>query len=524
MVCAQHQPPRTAFRLAFGIAGALCSFPGICATPDRWVPVRWQGGPLEIHRRAAELKAPVRAEIADLLGNWYKPATLDLLSESPVNCLLVTWSTGAEIALEGEQQRIAGEYAGAARARGMAVLGSVYPGADPKDAVSSAVTAGLDGLVLEGDFTETQVARFSEAAERLARGRLTIIPMPASSVAGSASPVLATGLGTSPGVRVISDGAILASVSSEPWIDSNSWVVRRERAHSGRPVWLGYSLDDPRLDNYLRAIADAAAAGGQWVLAPDDSLRLGLLRKDSDALGSWRRIASWLKFFEQRPDWRAFAPVGPLAIIVDPHTGQADMEGENLNLVARRRIPYEVISRASLSEATSQRFRAILATSVTSPAAGERALLSGFAERGGLVIAGPSWGTPVPAEKEYVTQSLGQGRIVVYRDEAPDPEALAKELLSLLGKGNVGMRLFNAPAVLCSMSASEGRRRLLVQMVNYASGSTGNVTLRIDGQYRTARLLSPDEPPSDVPVESAGGRTEVAIQRIGVYTALLLER
>jgi hypothetical protein len=522
MVSAQNHPLRTAFRVALGIAGA-CSFPGVCATPDRWVPVRWQGGPLEIHRRAAELKAPVRAEIADLLGNWYKPATLDLLSESPINCLLVTWSTGAEIALERAQQRIAGEYAGAALARGMAVLGSVYPGADPMEAVSSAASAGLAGLVLEGDFTETQVARFFEAAN-LAGGKLTIIPMPASPAAGFPSPVLATGQGTSPGVRIVSDGAILASVSSEPWIDSNSWVVRRERAHSGRPVWLGYSLDDPRLDSYLRAIADAAAAGGQWVLAPDDTLRLGLLRKDSDALGSWRRIASWLKFFEQRTDWRAFAPVGPLAIIVDPHSRQADMEGENLNLVARRRIPYEVIGRASLSEATAQRLRAILATSVTSPAAGERALLSGFAERGGLVVAGPSWGTPVPPEKEYVTQSLGQGRIVVYREEAPDPEALAKELLSLLGKGNLGMRLFNAPSVLCSMSASEGRRRLLVQMVNYASGSAENVTLRVDGQYRTARLLSPDSSPADVILESAGGRTELAIPRIGVYTALLLER
>ena len=41
---------------------------------DRWVPVRWPGGPLELLRRAIG-PAPVEAAAAEALRDWYRPST-----------------------------------------------------------------------------------------------------------------------------------------------------------------------------------------------------------------------------------------------------------------------------------------------------------------------------------------------------------------------------------------------------------------------------------------------------------------
>ena len=75
-----------------------------------------------------------------------------LLEGTPVNCLLVTWSAGEDAGAETQQQELVKAYARLAHERGIAVLGLVYPGADPSKFVGPAVEAGLDGLVLEGEF------------------------------------------------------------------------------------------------------------------------------------------------------------------------------------------------------------------------------------------------------------------------------------------------------------------------------------------------------------------------------------
>src|SRR5215475_13351054 len=99
-----------------------------CATPDAWIPARWQGGPLEVARRTQVKSAPAAGQEREALENWYDFATLRLLDGSPVNCLLVTWSAGADRDLIRRQQEIVKSYAAQARQRGLAVIGVVYPG------------------------------------------------------------------------------------------------------------------------------------------------------------------------------------------------------------------------------------------------------------------------------------------------------------------------------------------------------------------------------------------------------------
>jgi len=100
--------------------------------------------------------------VREALTKWYEPSTLNLLENTPINCLLVTFSIGAPSEAEASQHQLIKEYALAARKRGVAVLGIVYPGAASRVIAAAAADAQLDGLVLDGEFP----AEFSASLAR----------------------------------------------------------------------------------------------------------------------------------------------------------------------------------------------------------------------------------------------------------------------------------------------------------------------------------------------------------------------
>src|SRR5580693_1040617 len=81
------------------------------APPSSWVPARWSGNDAK---------------------------SLDLLSGTPINCLLINSYTP--------------EFVAGAAAQGIATLAVLKPGADPADPARKAIRAGLQGVVLDGDF------------------------------------------------------------------------------------------------------------------------------------------------------------------------------------------------------------------------------------------------------------------------------------------------------------------------------------------------------------------------------------
>jgi hypothetical protein len=495
------------------------------AGPENWVPVRWPGGPLEVLRRSQRGAAPADAAV---LRNWYDPRTLSWLANTPINCLLVTWSTGAEKSVESEQWKLVATYARAAHQKGIAVVGLLYPGADPVLAAASAVDAGLDGLALEGDFRGNPAVA-TELRRALSARKSSAVVFPLGSQewlqSDSAWPISGTGEGVAPGIRALSesDGAT-ATPSSEPWIDSNIWLIRSLRAGgSGRPPWLGYGLENPAEADYARAIADAAAAGGRWVVSLDDELQAGLWQEQAEALAIWSRIASGLGFFEQHQEWLAFTPVGPLGIIQDLTGPNRVISGENLNLITRRRIPYRIIDRTRLVLEVLEGLHAVLATDLAPPTGVERELLNAFVENGGLLVAGPSWDSTAPSRTGYIRKQLGSGTIAIYGQDPPEPETLSKDIPDLLGKENLLMRLFNVPSVLVQVSAGPRRAPLLLQLVNYATGPAELITVRVAGAYRSARLFRPEAPPLDLTIDKSGAKIEVTIDSVAVCAALLLE-
>src|SRR5579885_2136650 len=434
----------------------LALAPALAATPDRWVPARWQGGSLE------------------------------LFQDTPVNCLLIPWGKEAD---PGMARR--------ARERHLAVLGVVHSAADP------------DALVLEGDFPEGFAERVSKALHRRNRSAV-VIPMPVKGrlPRDTAAPVLATAAGAWPRVRA-SESETQAGPSGDPWIASNIWLARSLRAWCGvRPVWLGHLPDKPAPGDYPRAVADAAAAGARWIAVAEP--------------GAWPQTAAYLRFFEEHAAWRAFTPAGAVAVVQDPAGQNPDMTDEYLNLITRRRVPFRIIERPALPGASLEGIRALVALDVPTPTPAERQKLTGFAENGGLVMVGPSWKpVQVKENQEYALEPCGKGRLAIYKEEAPDPQALSHELPHLLGRENLGVRLFNVASVITYLS-TDGRQ-LLLQLVNYSSYPIESVTVEVNGSYSRARYYSPEAPAASLPLESSGGGIEITIPEVGIYGALLLD-
>jgi len=497
----------------------LSSTLAVSAPPAReaWVPVRWTGGPLELAWRTRAKTLPADAAVRDALARWYEPTTLNLLEGSPANCLLVTWSAPADVAVEAQQQQLVKVYAEAAHKRGLAVLGLVYAAGDASKIAADATRATLDGLVLEGEFAP----EFPAALRKAASSMLVVeITKDAAPWRWKATPIVALA-GVAPSARNLSEMGIRGTPSSEPWIESNIWLVRSFAVASpSRPLWISSQLEKASAVDYERAVADAAAAGGRWIVSLDDTLRAKLRARDASAVQTWHRLSSYLKFAEAHAAWRALAPYGSVGIVLDPASTKQDLADEYLNLAARRQVPYRLVARGELNAAAVAKFRALVATELDPPTAAERKLLQDFAENGGLVIAGPSWGG-APKAEPFAEVPAGKGRVVVYKD--PDPEAVARDLKELLSDDDLGVVPFNVPSIITFASGGAPGQPLLVQLVNYSDHAAEAITLRLSGKFRSARLETPEGAPVNLPLRDAEGSTEVAIPKLLLWGAVSLE-
>lgn len=483
---------------------------------EQWVPIRWTGGPLELAWRTRAKTLPADAAIRDAISRWYELSTLSLLEDSPVNCLLVTWSAPADPTVESAQQKLVKAYAEAAHKRGLAVLGLVYAAGDASKIAADAARAALDGLVLEGEFPPD-----FPVALRKAAGSVLVIEI-AKEAAGwrwRPAPIVAI-VGVAPSGRNLAEMGIRSAPSSEPWIESNIWLVRSFNLGSPRTVWISSQLENASANDYARAVADAAAAGGRWIVSLDDAFREKLRARDASALEAWHRLSSYMKFAESHPARRTLSPYGNVGIVLDPASAKPDLAGEYLSLAARRQVPYRLMSRSELNSNALAKFRALVTIELDPPTAAEHKLLQEFAENGGLVIAGPSWGN-APKTEPFAEVPAGKGRVVVYKD--PDPESVARDLKELLSDDDLGVVPFNVPSVITFAGGGGPGQPLPVQLVNYFDHPVEAITLRVAGKFRSARMETPEGAPMDLQRRDTEEGTEVTIPKLLLWGAVSME-
>src|SRR5579871_1399239 len=483
--------------------------------PEMWVPIRWTGGPLEHAWRTRTKTLPADVTVRDALARWYEPATLGLLEGSPANCLLVTWSASADAAAEREQQALLTVYTEAAHKRGLAVLGLVYAAGDASKISANAVGAALDGLVLDGEFTPDFATDLRKAA-----GSMLVVEIArdAASWRWRQAPVVAVA-GAPPSGRNLSEMGIRGSPSSQPWLESNIWLVRSfALASRSRPVWISSQLENATAIDYERAIADAAAAGGRWIVSLDDSLRAKLLAGDASAGETWHRLSSYLKFSEDRARGRDLTAYGNVGIVLDP--SKQDTADEYLKIATRRQVPYQLLKRSELNAAAAAKFRALVAIELEPLSDAERKLLQGFAENGGLVFAGPSWGG-APKTEPSTDVAAGKGQVIGYKD--PKPETVARELKEVLSHKELGVVPFNVPSVITSTSGGGAGQALVVQLVNYFDHPVEAITLRVAGKFRSAHLETPEGASLELPLREEDGNTEVTVPKLILWNVVSME-
>ena len=507
------------FSIRVGISGGL----------ESWIPARWQGGPLELQRRARAQTVPADPALRETIAQWYDPATLSLLQGTPINCLLVTWSAGGDPETEQQQEQLIRTYVREAHKLGISVLGMIYPGRAPSAIVGPAVEAGLDGLILDGEFPDGDhfIAELRKALRGINSTSVVIRMTPTEKLTPSMNVPLLVSLNPAvPRIRESVEG-VEATPSSEPWIDSNLWLgVSLRSWGQSHPVWLGERLAEiAALDDYLRAIADAAAGGCRWILSLSDELQNGLRHKQTQALETWHRMAAYLKFQQEHAGWNEYAPFADFGFIQDSSGRDRNKSDSNLILAVRQRIPLRVIERSQLSPSALEGLQAVHGIGLIQPSEQERKVLSAFAEGGGLVVVGPSWKTAgIPAEQDFVVERNGKGRVVVYNKEWPEGTSLSKDLIDLLGRENFRVRFFRVTSVLSHVSMDVSGSHVLVQLVNYATYPADSVLVRISGNFRTARWYAPENPVADLAVVKFDRQIEVNIPRLSIYGGLLLEK
>jgi hypothetical protein len=444
----------------------------VLAAPQAWVPARWP---------------------------WKDPATLELASGTPVNCVLVEAPDAA--------------FTSAAAGRGIATLAVIAPGG-ARERARAAVSAKVQGLVLEDAFDDAA----AEAVRQAAPGLPLIFLGPRSRMRfAGPDPVIGTNQGLWPGIHVLEGGAAKAAPTGSPWIDTNSGFVRAARARTRAALWIANRPPEKAVNTaqrYVAAIADAAIAGARWVIALDGALAARLGAREPAALDTWRRMMACLEYFERHPEWREWKPAGKLALVQDASAG-ALLSGGILDMMAARHTPVRAVARERLAPGDLEGTTMAVSVDPESASDAQKEILRGFARGGGTLLSGaPGWKAESAADPDSLT--LGEKE----QEKLGD---IWRDVQSMIGRRNLGVRLFNVSGMLSSMLAPSSGRPVAIHLVNYTAYPVESLTVHVTGEFRRARLLSPDGPERPMEVYAIEGGTGVDIDRIAVCATLRLE-
>jgi len=348
-----------------------------------------------------------------------------------------------------------------------------------------------------------------------------------------------------PGIRMTpGQGDASSGPTGAPWIDSNGWLVRLTRARQpGGTVWV--AADPPKsneivpLSRHLVAVADSAAHGGSWVVTLDKDMAEGLAARKPGSMNGWEKLSGAIAFFQAHSEWSAW-PVDAVLSVVSSFSGDNEFfSHELLNLMARTNISYGIVETGRFGPEALGGLRAVVYPDTQPPPAEVRQALLGFVERGGLLIAGPKWGTMPGAAAtapsaisgqagglSYGMRPFGKGRIAMARQQPEDPYEMARDAQILLSHRYDLVRLFNGALLGAYSTVSPDRKHRLAHIVNYGGSADPDdpATARIAGRFRSAKLWSFESAQAQrLEVVAQKEAIEVPLPGLAVYGGVELE-
>jgi hypothetical protein len=457
--------------LALSGLGGLAGIAPRLSKPADWVPARWP---------------------------WSDAASLDLIGGGPINCLLV--------------RPVTAEFAEAAASRGLATLAIVVPADDVLATARRALAANVTGIALEGDFPEDTIAAVRQAA-----GSALVVELAPRKrmVANSAAPILATYQGVWPGMAEMERAR--AGPTGSAWIDTNTGFIRGMRASSDAALWIANQPPPKTVvtaGRYLQAIADAGMSGARWVLALDDDFAARLAKRDPRALSDWGRMLALAGYYERHPEWREMREYGKLALVQDPAKGGL-LSGGVLDMIAVKQTPVRPIPRQRLTPGALKDASMAVNLDADALTPEEQAVLRDFTRSGGTLLTGP------PGWKD---QGPSGDKITLDQRELERLNDIWREVNSMVGRRNLGVRLFNAASMLSNFLISADGRTAFLHLVNYSDYPVDNVSVHFLGNYKSATLLTPDgvEKPLELYQTEDGWGAD--IDKVAVVAGVRLEQ
>lgn len=415
------------------------------------------------------------------------PASLKLLKDSPVNCLL----------LEEAQWALAP----AVRQRGLLALAVVRSAEQ-----AARVTARFDAVV-------------SESGRFFAPPGLPVIALTGRrDLRLEDNGVTGTTQGVWPGIEREHGGAKTteAAPTGSAWIHTNTGFLRYVHAVRTGTFWManspppGTEWDGTR---YAGAIADAATVGARWVVSLDDSFRKRLLAGEEKATADWARIQQYLRFYENNAAWKAMRPFAELALVQDLQAG-AYVTGNLLDMLAVLNTPVRAMQSRELTETKLEGTKVTVAIHPQSYTEEQRALIEKFASRGGKVVTG---------EKDFEMPHPQGDQFTFSKDDYKQLEKIWPELHLAVQRKNFGVRMFNVSGTLSYLMRNPDGSKAVLHLVNYTGYPVESVTAFVQGKYKSASLLTPEGEPRKLEVYDTPEGTGIEIDQMNTAAAVVLE-
>lgn len=502
------------------------------------VPLRWLSGPLEIAKR--QKTAGFTAQARQVLEYWHTPPALDIVQNSPVNCLVVSWAAG--LPEDAAQQQSIAPLVAAARQRSLDVVGWVEGKVDSNATIGSARAAGLTAVAIQG-FTgksDFQVIPWGDRTNAPWKTTAPVLP-----IDGNVWPGIAGGR---------RDATEAAPTSNLPWLDTNSWFLQFGRAKTQTPLWI---LFDPPggsevvpARSYQTAVCDVEVAGGRWVISLDDAFRAGLAGKEAAAKEAWSGLVSAVSFFQKHPEWRPYKSLGAIGVVSDFEGDNYDFGGEILNALSRRDNLCRAYCDTGKALPSLAGVKIVLRGDAQAPSAAVKASLLAYVQQGGLLVTGPKWGLSGVAaggsSPSFNVRALGKGRIAIAKEDLGDAWDFVTKAQAFMRQADRTAKLFNASASGgFRYSGSADGKRALLQILSYANyggrgrgmgmgaGAGAQTTVPLNtlatawtrDKYRAARIWTLEgSGPAVVEVAKCDdGGTEYHLPAMSAYLALDLE-
>ncbi|MGB9609760.1 MAG: hypothetical protein ACPL7M_02215, partial [Bryobacteraceae bacterium] len=171
---------------------------------------------------------------------------------------------------------------------------------------------------------------------------------------------------------------------------------------------------------------------------------------------------------------------GALAVVLDERSGGL-VSGGIVDMIRARHFPLRIALPGQLAGLSGD-VRTLLTIDPASLTDDQREAARAVARRGATLVNGPAgWKLELPPP----------GRITYTDEQVKQLDQIWREVNSIIGRRNYGVRVFGAPGMLTTLKQAPEDGRMALLLVNYTDYPVENITLHFPFRAQRARIVTP---------------------------------